>query len=282
MKRIIRNLITHPTSDGRLHARTFGDEILHAVAPGKVLVSSLTWRGDLQPVLDSYMEQLKPLENGLMLGRVLHAEEIGHVLDSGRLWMGNLATKLLAAAADFATAERPEEAGEEPGTDVTEVLGQLDRLRRDMGTSDRARIADGMRRLRDAGARVTDSLRGRPTGDSGGLMHRTRIGNFSKPQTVTSINARNADFWRSRSVTTVDSRPTTDVPRQTALRDAAHAQAHATTPAARLRAMNDAARAFWPSTAAAPAAPIGRQAAPVGRMAADINAANRAFWAGRS
>lgn len=46
--------------------------------------------------------------------------------------------------------------------------------------------------------------------------------------------------------------------------------------------LNDAARAFWPSTAAAPAAPIGRQAAPVGRSAADINAANRAFWAAHS
>lgn len=78
-----------------------------------------------------------------------------------------------------------------------------------------------------------------------------------------------------------DGRPTGDTARQTALRDAIHAQSQARTPGDRLRAMNDAARAFWPNTGVAPAGPVGRLGAPVGRTAADINAANRAFWAGR-
>ena len=282
MKRVIRNVfLTCDASTRRVHF--FGDEILHADPILKVMLMPLTWQGDLQPVLDAYLEQLRPLENGLTLGRTLSAEEIGNLLDLGRTWLGIFQTKLLAASADFASAQRPEEAGAEPGTDVAEVIGQLTHLRREMGTGDRAKIADGMRRLRDAARRVSDSL---PARDG---MTQRRIADATARR-IDDINAGNRAFWTARDTTpqldssgrmnwrTGDSRT-----QSTAFRDAQHAVAHAASPSKRIEAMNLAARAFWtprgePPTVTADAlshAPTG------GTTAASINARNRAFWAGR-
>lgn len=226
--------------------------------------------------------------NGLTLGRVLHAEEIPHVLTLGTAWLGSFRDRLFAAY------------DAKPGaTDATEVLRALEAVRREMGTGNPAAVVDGLRRLR----RAADGLsaaggeerhgafsEGRRIAD--GLMRPRMLGDFSRPGSIAEINERNRQFhartnaalaldasgrmdWRRSSVRI------TDTARQTALRNAVHAQAQAPTPADRLRAMNDAARAFWPSTGITPGGPVGGLGVGIGKTAVDINARNRAFWVGQ-
>ena len=80
-------------------------------------------------------------------------------------------------------------------------------------------------------------------------MRRTRFGDFTRPLSIAEINPRNRDFHAARAAAdpvrrTGDGRPSTEAARQTALRDALHAQSQAATPADVLRAMNHAHRAF--------------------------------------
>jgi hypothetical protein len=212
MKRIIR-LFTLATSDALIRARGFGDEILHAIPPGRILCLGTVWKGQLAPEVQGVAAAVTSsfAASGLSIGGILHAEPAPGGLDLGRRWLGNLATKVLGAAADFASARGPAEVGAEPGTDVTEVLEQLDRLRRDMGTAEPARIADGARRLRDAAERVSSSLKdeeehgafseGRRIAD--GLMPRRTIGDFSRPVPISTIHRRNREAAARNAAPTV-------------------------------------------------------------------------------
>lgn len=225
------------------------------------------------------------LDNGLTLGNVLHAEEIGPVVDLGRQWLGSFSDRMLAAR------------DEKPGAlDVSEVFGQLQHLRRQMGTGDPRSVADGVRRLRDAARLVSDEgeephgafSEGRRIAD--GLMRRHRVGDFSRPVSIATINQRNRAFHASRDVTprldnsarmnwrTGDAAPQD----RTAVRDAVHAANHATNTPDLIRAKNATAKAFWssgePPTLVADALRI----APASTTVAGINARNRAFWAGRT
>lgn len=190
MKRILRNIFTVVTCDDRARPRLFGDEILHAEPIPKVLVGGRTWQGDLEPVLDAYLEQLQPLENGLTLGRVLHAEEIPAVLDLGAAWLGTFRDRVLASR-----EEKPGAVG------VTEVLRGVEAVRRQMGAGNSAAVADGIRRLRDAALRVSDAVRDLRTGDAARHM-----GDFSQPVSIAEINRRNREHAARNAAPTVDPR----------------------------------------------------------------------------
>jgi len=271
-KRVIRNVFL--TCDAATRAHFFGDEILNADPVPKLLLMPTTWRGDLKPVLDAYLEQLAPLANGLTPGRTLSAEEIPAVLDLGTQWLGGFAERMLAAR------------DESPGAvEATPVLAALEAVRREMGTGDRQRVADGLRRLRRAADRVGARDEEEP---HGAFSEGRRVADAARRR-IADINVRNRDYWDQRSVTPqLDSsgrmhwRGGDAGPPSTAFRDAAHAVATAATPRALNAAMNRAAKAFWnrgePPTLVADAL----RAAPVPTTVSEINQRNRAFWAGRS
>lgn len=172
--------------------------------------------------------------------------------------------------------------------DVAEVLSGLEHLRRQMGTGDRAKIADGVRRLRDAARKVSDSLRPRRTGDAA-----RHVGNFTRRVSIAEINRRNRGhaaknaapaldasgrmvYPRGATTRTADSAPVTEV------RDAEHAVRSATTPRELNAAMNRAARALWsgngePSSVTSDML----RSAPAPKSIAEMNQRARAFWAGR-
>jgi hypothetical protein len=277
-KRIIRSVTL--TCDARTHAHFFGtrDEILHAEPVPKLLLMPTTWRGDLKPVLDSYLEQLRPLEKGLTLGRTLSAEEVPHVLNIGTAWLGDFRDRILAAR------------DERPGAiEAAPVLAALEAVRREMTVGDRTRVADGLRRLRDA----ADCLVPDEAGEHGAFSGGRRIADatarrLASTQRIADINTRNHDFHASRSVTprldtsgrmhwrTGDAAPA----QTTAFRDAMHAAAHAATPREQIAAINRGAKAFWNRGEPITADALRRMPAPT--SVSEINRRNRAYWAGRS
>jgi len=64
-----------------------------------------------------------------------------------------------------------------------------------MKASDRKRVADGLRRLRDAAARVS---RSRDEEEHGAFSEGRRIADATARR-VADINASNAEFWQQRS-----------------------------------------------------------------------------------
>jgi len=124
-------------------------------------------------------------------------------------------------------------------------------------------------------------------------MTRHHVGDFRRPVAISEINRHNREFHTARGVTpSVDSggcmhwRGGDAAPGAgtTAFRDTAHDVRTGTTPSARIEAMNRGARAFW-SGAGEPITvdTLRRVAAPAGaRTSEAINAANHAFWAGRT
>lgn len=281
--KILRNLFKVVTCDVR--PRFFGDEILSAIPPGRVLCLGTVWRGELAPRVEAAAEAISSafVAPGLSLGGALHAEPAPDVLDMGRTWVGNLQTKILASAADFASQQRPEEAGAAPGTDLGEVVEQLDRLRRDMGTGNPQTIADGVRRLRDAAGRVTDSMKGRS-------LDRHHTGDFSRSVSIATINQRNRDFHaRNSAAPRLDSSGrmvrgavvrTGDSARMTAVRDAEHAVRSASTPREQLSAINllNRLQATREGEPFGTAGMIGRRPP---QSPVELNAMHRAYWAGR-
>ncbi|HEX5461444.1 MAG TPA: hypothetical protein VFX20_15885 [Steroidobacteraceae bacterium] len=273
MKRILRNVFSYATCDAR--PRFFGDEILSADPVPKLLLMPMTWRGDLKPVLDAYLEQLRPLENGFTLGRTLGAQEVPATLNLGTAWLGSFRDRMLAARSD------------QPGAlDATPVLAALEGVRRVMGVGDPIAVADGLRILR----RAADRVQLRDDEPHGAFSEGRRIADAARHR-IADINARNRHFHAAQCVTpqldssgrmnwrTGDSAPGA---RTTVFRDAAHDVRAATTPGARIEAMNRGARAFWSGVGDPPtvtADTLRRVAAPAGvRTPEAINAANRAFW----
>jgi len=274
MKRILRNILSYATCDHRSRFLT-RDEILNAEPVPKLLLMPRTWRGDLKPVLDAYLQQLAPLDNGITLGRTLSAEAIPHVIKLGTAWLGDFRDRMLAA--------RDESPGAVEGTPV---LIALEAVRREMGTGDRQRVADGLRRLRDAAARVG---RSRDEQEHGAFSEGRRIADATGRR-VADINAANSEFWNKRSATpSLDSRGRMNrhtgdaTPAQrTAFRDAMHAATNAPTPREQIAALNRGAKAFWSSGEPPTLIADALRAAPAPTTIAGMNQRARAFWAGRS
>jgi hypothetical protein len=217
----LRSFSAH-TQDGRFLAR---DEILSPQPARKVLVLGRVWEGDLKPRVDALEEALAPL-TGFTLGHTVGAEQIGDVLDLGRVFNG-----IAELTRDIRAAGVAHDAQGSSGddVDVSEMLECLRRLRAVLGTEepDVAAVTDSVRRLGQAHDRVKRSrLR---TGDAAtprGLMRSHLIGTGSKPVSIASINDANREF-HSRVAQPVD------VARRVPVTD------H--TPAA----LNEAARKFW-------------------------------------
>lgn len=257
-------------------SRFFGDDLSAERVP-KLLLMPMTWRGDLKPVLDAYLEQLRPLENGFTLGRVLSAEEAPATLNLGTAWLGSFRDRMLAARTD-----------QPGGLDATPVLAALEAVRREMKAGDPIAVSDGMRDLRRAADRVA---RSRDEEEPHGAFSEGRRIADAARQRVADINAHNRDFHAARSVTpqldtsgrmhwrTGDAAPGG---RATAFRDALYEVRTATTPRAQLAALNRSARAFW-SRAGDPPTVTGYalRRTPAPTSVAEINAQNRTYWAGR-
>jgi len=276
MKRIIRNVFL--TCDARTFRHFFGDEILNADPVPKLLLMPMTWRGDLKPVLDAYLEQLAPLSNGLTLGRTLSAEEIPAVLDLGTQWLGGFAERMLAAR------------DESPGAvEATPVLEALEAVRREMKVGNRQRVADGLRRLRRAADNVNAALFGSHCDRDDEHLGK-RIADAARRR-IGDMNATASAFWAKRSATAQPDSSgrmhwrggdAASGARSTAFRDAMHSAAHAATPREQIAALNRGARAFWSGTGEPPTLVADAlRGAPAPTSVSEINARNRAFWAAR-
>lgn len=270
MKRILRNVVL--TCDASTFRHFFGthDSILNAHPIPKLLVTPATWRGDLAPVLDAYLEQLRPLENGLTLGHTLSAEEIRAVLDLGTQWLGTFRDRMLASASDA------------PGAvSAMPVLEALEAVRREMKVGDRQRIADALKDLR----RAADCMSGAPDDEEHGAFNEGRRIADAARRRIGDMNQRAADFWNKRSATpSLDSRGRmswrgADAAQSArpGVRDAVHEARTAPTPRAELEAMNRAAKAFWNSGEPLTVTGDALRRMPAPTSVAEINQSNRVF-----
>lgn len=274
-KRILRGIFTTVTCDARTFRHFFGnrDEILNAEEVPKLLLMPTTWRGDLVPVLDAYLEQLRPLENGLTLGRTLTAEEVPATLDLGTQWLGTFRDRMLSYHSDA------------PGAVCAmPVLQALEAVRAEMRTGDRRRVADALKALR----RAADCMSGDDE-EHGAFSEGRRIADAARHR-IADMNQRAADFWNKRSATAqLDSsgrmnwRGGDAAPgaRSTAFRDAMHAAAHASTPREQIASLNSAAKAFWNSGEPPTVTGDALRRMPAPSSIGEMNARNRAFWASR-
>jgi hypothetical protein len=227
------------TTDARMFGtrqrRRSRDDLLNAIPTGKLLALGTTWTGDLKPLTDATIAALTPIVSGFTLGRTLHAQNAGAVLDLGLRWLGQLRSKLTDAVASN-RAPGPED------TDVGELMCEVAQLEQLMAQPPQnfAGIQDGFRRLRAA----RDALTPRRTHDASGMAGRDRrIGGFSRPITGEQLNRQNAAFWAAQPspAATQDA----SAGQGGRLRDALHAVGTAKTPTERGEALNVLNREFW-------------------------------------
>jgi hypothetical protein len=195
--------------DGRMRRMESGDARLTALDPGKRLILSTVWDGQLKPRLDRLQDDIRDLITPLALGRTLTAEPAPAATNLGKVWDG---------------------------------LAQLERLVADA----KARALDDDERER-AGAVIEGHLNGH-TGDSRprggflrGLMRRHHApGDAPRATTAADVNAANRSHWADRSAAATRS-AATDAGNRNAFGDLG-AAAHARD---RVRNINQAARSFW-------------------------------------
>jgi hypothetical protein len=219
---------------GRRQRRT-GDDLLSPIPLGKQLALGTVWTGNLKPLTDSTIEALAPIISGFTLGRTLHAQNAGAVLDLGLRWLGQLHSRLSDAVASN-RAPGPED------TDVGELMREVAQLEQLMAQPPQnfAGIQDGFRRL----VRARDALTPRRTHDASGMAGRDRrIGGFSRPISGEQLNRQNAAFWAAQPSPAA----TQDASAGQAgrVRDALHAVGTAKTSTERGEAINRAHREFW-------------------------------------
>lgn len=227
-----------PTTDARIlgtrQRRRTRDDLLNAIPSGKLLALGTVWSGDLKPIVDATIEALGPIISGFTLGRTLHAQNAGAVLDLGLRWLGQLHAKITDAV----------ESNRDPGpedTDVSELLREVESLERVMATGAQnfGATQDAFRRL----VRARDALTPRRTHDSGGMAGRDRrIGDFSKALRPQELNNLHARYWAAQPspAATQD----TSTGQAGRVRDALHAVGTATG-AKRGDAINALNREFW-------------------------------------
>ena len=149
----------------RSHGYHLGDDMLNAIPNGKCLVLGRVWKGDLEPVVDSYIEALKPIVSGFSAGRVLNAEPAPATLNLGRTWIGT-ATKQIAGSHD--------EAGD---VDVSELLVALSHLHNALAGGSKA----GNQLAKDAFRRVLAARDGIVSGLIGGIGRGiSAVGHFAQ------------------------------------------------------------------------------------------------------
>ena len=143
MKKIVRNVATY-------------DDVLHALPPGKILVTATTWQGDLGPQIDDKLGKLETLVSGFTSGRVLHAEPSPQEINAGRLWIGGLRDKMASAAVE---SLRGGQRAQEKMVDVTAALAAVEAVRNALGTNrvDFGLVKDGLQSLRRARDSVLSS-----------------------------------------------------------------------------------------------------------------------------
>ncbi|MFZ1905205.1 MAG: hypothetical protein WAU56_07420 [Steroidobacteraceae bacterium] len=223
------------TNDARMlgtrQRRRTRDDLLNAIPTGKLLALGTVWTGSLKPLVDATIEALGPIVSGFTLGRTLHAENTGAVLDLGLRWLGQLHSKITDAVAS----------NRYPGpsdTDVGELLREVESLERVMATGPQnfAGIQDGFRGLRAA----RDALTPRRAHDT----RDPRIGGFSKAVSGQELNNLNARYWAAQpsAAATQDASAAAQTGR---VRDALHAVSAAQTGRERAEAINRAHREFW-------------------------------------
>jgi len=229
--------------DGR-RIRRFLDERLDPVDDGKVFTLVRAWTGSLTPLIDGTVEALRPIINGLTSGNVLHAEEIGRVIDLGTTWMGNVRQQLKDAAVQSSLAGESE-----PRVDVQAVVREVENLQTSLGTRapNFPGIIDSLRKLKAAADAVMGRTNDSRTRDARIVGYsRPHYGTPSRPVSPEQLNAQHSRFWAEQR--TADSRTpggTTD--NTSAVRDALRASNAAGDMRTRIAALSEAHAKFWAS-----------------------------------
>ena len=273
--KIIRNVYTTDAPIGwlaptRRQARNAArDALLEAVPVGKVLVSGLTWEGDLKPHLDRHLDMVEAFTTPFTLNRLLHAEPAPEVLRMGRTWVGDLIRRFDALAND----DRAK--GTADKVDLAAVRQGLDLFHRSLGTEpfDARAYEEALLAARDAAAAVRTN---KPSGTQDAWTQR-----HPEAARIAAMNDANREYWASGSQATFDS--------VGAVRDAVHAAHRATNMRDKIQAMQAANNAFWVDRSNPAAVRDGfhapRTLHPIERHAqtspADLNARNRGFWSQR-
>lgn len=290
MNKIVRNVMTHDAPVRRFS--TTRDDLLRAVEPGKVLVMGTCWTGMLAPYIDSQLDALEPLVTGFTSGNVLHAEATPAQLSLGRTYTGDLTRTLQTAVKDASSV-----AGA-PKLDVTEVARAVESVRNALSADpvDFRLVADGIRALRRARDSVLSSAAyGSGNAAEAGTADKTKTADAARTfmdrastNTRDSLAAIRENARRHWEGGTLGLRaPTHDSTANTAaIRDALHTAHTAPDMRTKIRALNDANSAVWAGRNAAldrsAAHPIDQHARGNGSPSpADINAANKAYWAGK-
>ncbi|MDB6013133.1 MAG: hypothetical protein JWL65_5383 [Gammaproteobacteria bacterium] len=184
MKKIIRNVTTY-------------DDLLHALPPGKVLVTGACWTGTLAPLIDSTLMSISALSTGFTSGNVLHAQPTPAELSLGRLWVGSLRDQIAQAANDTRSETHDK-------IDVTEALRAVESVRNAMGVPKPvfSHIADSirtLRRARDEMTQVTALSQGAETNsDNAGRVYCDRSKQNTR-DSLARIRAAAAAQWNDNS-----------------------------------------------------------------------------------
>ncbi|MBS0379010.1 MAG: hypothetical protein JSS29_11035 [Proteobacteria bacterium] len=220
------------TVDGPIRRRVHGDEILTPLPAVKTLVPGTLWTGNLAPELRDTLNRIEPMlaaAPGLDIhGTLDPVPPLMSEALAGRRWLGDLHTRIAAAAKDGGAAPAD--------VDVTQVLRDVELLHRQLMTPPQnfaGPAKDTMRRLRKS----LDALTPRAP-----IMNRP-IGSFGAQKEARQINADNARFWRDRRGAGVPQFVGDSV--SGPVRDALHKMHTAKTEGERLAAMNELNAAAW-------------------------------------
>jgi hypothetical protein len=189
-----------------------GDSILSGFDDGKVFVLGTVWRGELEPVIDSYLDAFEELVTPF----TINPSSIPGALDLGKRWAGALRDKISQNVIRSRSGADPQP---QPGfVNAAELVAASEELHKIMSSPMKTSfpisdVATALRRLRRASADITRTFPA-PTRDSRSphpmiAGYSRPHGAPSKPITPAMVNTAAADFWRERSGPTA---PTRDAP----------------------------------------------------------------------
>ena len=196
---------------------------LRGQPPAKKLALGTVWRGSDRPAIDAQLDTLEELVSTI--------GPTPKVLDMGTIWTGSMVSRLDSEPA----------AGEADTVDTSEVLREVSGLHAALiaNTPTSVRIADAIRRVRSAAARVGSTVRD-------AVNPLTRLARITDEQRRFGIeaNERAREFYSRPAAVT---RPIGDSSgtASTAFRDASAAVQRANSARALNEALNAQARAFW-------------------------------------
>lgn len=198
--------------DGRLKRLESGDARLDAVSPGKTLVLSTVWDGQLKPRLDRLRDDIRALVTPLALGHTLTAEPAPAATDLGRVWDGlqRLEQAVRDAKANAARDDREDESQRAAAV----IEGHLEGRTRDSRPGFLRGLIGHNRHV---------------PGDSGGAT-----------PDIAGVNQANRDYWADRNAAGSRSAHS-DAGNRGAYRD----RGPRANVRDRVRTINAAARSFW-------------------------------------